>query len=207
MQGRSYGGGPTDGAAAALDPDKGWIRVARSPIKRLTCVAVAAGLAFSAAGAGSASAHTASDDSGPAVTGAVQRQLAAVRAATAKYHDVDVAIAAGYTPTEECVPGMGYHYVNGGQFGKLDPLAPDALLYEAQKNGRLRLVGVEWFKADADQDLTTDEDRPSLFGKGFDGPMLGHGPGMPIHYDLHAYLWKSNPAGVLETWNATITCP
>ena len=158
---------------------------------------VATGLAFSAVGTGPASA-----DSVP-----VQQQLSAVRAATAKYHNVDMAIAAGYTPTEECVPGMGYHYINYGLFGKMDPLAPDALLYEAKKNGQLRLVGVEWLKPDADQDLATDEDRPSLFGKGFDGPMLGHGPGMPIHYDLHAYLWKSNPDGVLATWNPNVTCP
>ena len=46
--------------------------------------------------------------------------------------------------------------------------------------GRLELVGI-----DADQNLTTDGDRPSLFGRAFDVPMLGHSPTMPIHYDLH----------------------
>lgn len=136
-----------------------------------------------------------------------QSQLAEVRQATARYHDVDAAIAAGYAPTEECVPGMGYHYVNFAQFGQMDPAKPDALLYAANKHGQLRLVGAEWFKVDADQDLSTDGDRPTMFGKAFDGPMPGHSPGMPVHYDLHAYLWQGNPDGVLATWNTNVDCP
>lgn len=136
-----------------------------------------------------------------------QQGLAEVRRVTAVYHDVDAAIAAGYVPTGPCEPGMGYHFVNFEQFGQMDPLVPEALLYAPSGNGQLRLVGVEWFKVDADQDLATDDDRPSLFGKEFDGPMPGHAPGMPIHYDLHAYIWEGNPDGVLETWNWNITCP
>ena len=62
-------------------------------------------------------------------------------------------------------------------------------------SGKLRLGAVEYFQADADQDLATDQDRPSLFDLPFDGPMLGHEPGMPIHYDLHVWLYKHNPGG------------
>ncbi|GAB5080049.1 hypothetical protein [Arthrobacter sp. AD-310] len=136
-----------------------------------------------------------------------QSELAAVRQATVQYHNGDAAIAAGYLPVDECVPGMGYHYVNFGQFGKMDPLVPDALTYAANTAGQLRLVAAEWFKVDADQNLATHDDRPSLFGKAFDGPMLGHAPGMPIHYDLHAYLWQGNPDGVLATYNPKVSCP
>ena len=46
-----------------------------------------------------------------------------------------------------------------------------------------------------------------LFGRGFDGPMLGHGPGMPIHYDLHAWIAEANPSGVFAQWNPAIRCP
>ncbi len=49
--------------------------------------------------------------------------------------------------------------------------------------------------------------QPELFGKKFDGPMPGHGPGMPVHYDLHAYIWTTNPAGTLATWNPEVSCP
>lgn len=136
-----------------------------------------------------------------------QPDLADVRQATAKYQDVSVAEAEGYVSEGgECVPEMGIHYINFAQMGRMDPLKPDALLYEPSGEG-LRLVGVEWVAVDSDQDLTTDNDPvPSLFGQRFDGPMPGHGPGMPIHYDLHAYVWQANPNGVLATWNPNVHC-
>jgi hypothetical protein len=37
----------------------------------------------------------------------VQRSLADVRRATARYHDVNRALADGYVSTPTCVPGMG----------------------------------------------------------------------------------------------------
>lgn len=67
-------------------------------------------------------------------------------------------------------------------------------------------AGVEYFKADADQDLATDGDRPSLYGHPFEGPMPGHEPGMPVHFDLHVWLYRSNPLGMLSTWNPNVKC-
>jgi hypothetical protein len=29
---------------------------------------------------------------------------------------------------------------------------------------------------------------------------------MPIHYDLHAWIWQANPAGVFEMWNPKVDC-
>jgi hypothetical protein len=146
----------------------------------------------------------------PGLRGSTNAQLAEVRAATAKYHDVDAAIADGYFQGSPCeaspAGGMGYHYIKPQLFGPgLDPLSPEILLYAPSGNG-LRLVGVEYFSVDADQNLATDGDRPSLFGQPFDGPMLGHNPQMPIHYDLHVWLWQANPAGVFEMWNPKVDC-
>lgn len=145
---------------------------------------------------------------GPAAA-AGQGELAEVRAATAKYHNEKKAIADGYVPTDECVPGMGYHYINFELFGApVDPLKPAALVYAPHGNGQRKLIGVEYFVIDEDQDVTThNETVPSLFGKTFDGPMPGHAPGMPVHYDLHAYIWTTNPNGTLATWNPEVTCP
>ncbi|WP_055526901.1 hypothetical protein [Streptomyces graminilatus] len=70
-----------------------------------------------------------------------------------------------------------------------------------------RLVAAEWIVVDKDQDVKTDDDRPSLFGMPFDGPMPGHVAGMPVHYDLHVWLWKTNPKGMFARWNPTVTCP
>ena len=135
--------------------------------------------------------------------------LAHVRDVTAKYRDVAVAIADGYRPTDACVSspagGMGLHYVNPALLGSLDPDRPSMLLYAADGEHRT-LMGAEWFKADADQNLATDADRPSLFGHAFDGPMPGHQPGMPVHYDLHVWAWHANPAGDFTPWNPSVNC-
>ena len=37
--------------------------------------------------------------------------------------------------------------------------------------------------------------------------MLGHNPKMPIHYDLHVWLYRHNPAGKFAMWNPTVSCP
>jgi len=142
-----------------------------------------------------------------------ERELAKVRRATAKFHDVTAARAAGYAPEGPCVEapgvgGMGVHFVNGAlaQDPAVDLTRPEMLLYAPDRDGDLKLVGVEYFKVDADQDLATDEDRPVLFGLGFDGPMAGHGPGMPSHYDLHVWVWKHNPAGEFAQFNPEVRC-
>ena len=143
----------------------------------------------------------------------VNSELAKVRAATAKYHSLARAQADGYSvENEPCVASpdgtMGIHAVNGPLIGDpaIDPLRPELLLYVPGPNGKLRLVGVEYFKVDADQNLTTDGDRPSAFGVPFDGPMEGHAPGMPIHYDLHVWIWHHNPSGMFPMWNPKLAC-
>jgi hypothetical protein len=52
----------------------------------------------------------------------------------------------------------------------------------------------------------TDNDRPSNLGHAFDGPMPGHEPGIPVHYDLHAWVWRHNPAGGFAAWNSNVHC-
>jgi hypothetical protein len=105
--------------------------------------------------------------------------------------------------------GMGFHYVNPAlvMTPAVEAKRPEILLYAPKPNGRLELIGVEYFKVDADQNLDTDGDRPSLFGRPFDGPMAGHAPGMPIHYDLHVWFWQPNPSGLFAPWNPSVVCP
>jgi hypothetical protein len=137
-----------------------------------------------------------------------------VHDATKHLRDVDDALAAGYVPVGECtelpgVGGMGYHYLNPALASDavVDPAQPEVLVFQRGENGKLRLGAVEYFVADADQDPSTADDRPSLFGRyAFDGPMAGHEPGMPVHYDLHVWLYRHNPAGQLEAWNPRVQC-
>ncbi|MFD9465881.1 hypothetical protein [Streptomyces sp. NPDC060027] len=141
------------------------------------------------------------------------RDLATAYMASVKYLDEKTALADGYVP-HQCSAdpaghgSMGYHYFNESRYGSLDPAKPAALLFEDGKNGKRRLAGVEWIVVDADQNLKTAKDRPSMFGgQKFDGPMPGHYPGMPIHYDLHVWLWKHNPSGLFNRWNPRVKCP
>ena len=148
--------------------------------------------------------------------GPLPPDLQAVRAATARYHSFEQARADGYSirPGEACVASplgtMGVHALNLDLMNDdaLDPARPEILLYLPNEAGDLKLVAVEYWKRDADQSLATAGDRPSLFGRPFDGPMPGHGDwGMPMHYDLHAWVAEENPSGALAQFNPAISCP
>lgn len=141
---------------------------------------------------------------------AVLKDLAAVRNATAKYHDVEKALADGFVPDHVCVAapglgGMGIHYINFERV--MDPSVnltePEVLLYAYSGNG-LKLVGVEYMYAI--ESLESPPPSPVLFGREFDGPMEGHGPGMPPHYDLHVWVWSQNPSGVFAMFNPNVSC-
>jgi hypothetical protein len=148
-------------------------------------------------------------------------ELQKLKTALEKYQDPYVAVRDGYFSTVGCVDypkpgghgqvsyaagGMGVHFINPALIGPTpDPLRPALLLYEPDANGKLRLVGAEWFVPLA----TGVKERPQLFGRPFDGPMEGHEPLLPKdlhHYDLHVWLWKDNPAGLFSPTNPNVTC-
>jgi hypothetical protein len=138
--------------------------------------------------------------------------LAQARRATAQFHDVRNAEAAGYLPVSPCeeehgLGGMGFHYLNPDLVfdgGLLDVTRPEVLLYAPSTNGRLRLVGVEYLVRTEDW---TAGSAPDLFGMPFDGPMAEHAPNTTgDHYDQHAWIWSHNPDGVLATWNPALSC-
>ena len=135
-----------------------------------------------------------------------QRDLTEARRATAPFHSIKQARAAGYEAAEACVKapgvgGMGFHNINPALMDlDLDAAKPELLLYAPKKNGGLKLVGVEYFVPYIGQPA------PELFGQRFDGPMAGHETGMPEHYDLHVWLWKKNPNGMFAQFNPTVSC-
>ena len=147
--------------------------------------------------------------------GSLPAELQDVRAAVARYHSFEQAENDGYSirVAEPCVRSplgtMGVHAANRElmEDPAIDPLRPEVLLYLPDASGNLKLVGVEYFKADADQNVATADDRPSLFRRPFQGPMPGHNPTMPIHYDLHAWVAEENPSGLFAQFNPTLSCP
>ena len=132
--------------------------------------------------------------------------VAQVRQAIAPFRDVDAAVAAGYLPVGGCESspegGMGVHYLNPahGAPGPVDPAKPAILLYAPDDDGRLQLLGAEYWQPAVGQPT------PTLAGEPFDGPMPGHGPGMPVHYDLHVWTEVANPSGVFAPWNPKVVC-
>lgn len=138
--------------------------------------------------------------------------LKAAKAAAAKFHSIEQAERAGYVLASPCVEspagGMGFHYESPALMADdaIDPLQPEVLVYAAKPNGRLELVAIEYWKRDADGSLLTDGDRPSVLGQAFDGPMPGHSPVMPVHYDLHVWLYEANASGMFAPFNPAIDC-
>ena len=127
-----------------------------------TLAALAAMLAL-----GAASASAASGDG-----------LAAARAGTAKFHSNAAAQAAGYGLLVDaagiaCIDnpagGMGIHYVNGALVGddRVDAATPELVVYEPEKNGKLRLVAAEYVVFQDAWDATHTS-APALFGQEFE---------------------------------------
>jgi hypothetical protein len=135
----------------------------------------------------------------------VGAELARLRTATARFHDIAVADSAGYDipltgcMTDATLGGMGFHFGNGGVIdATVNENEPEVLLYEPQANGRLRLVAVEYI---VPYTLAPREGpAPTLFGRDFrqndDFQLWG----------LHAWVWRHNPAGVFADWNPDVDC-
>jgi hypothetical protein len=160
----------------------------------------------------------------------VQSGLAMIRQATSSFHELDSATAAGYTAwspnpaTEACASNaegkMGYHRVNVSLRGSaanpaagdavVDLLRPEMLLYEKMKNGKMRLVGVEYivFKAAWEAAHGVGAAPPEILGQ----PLLASshtfpgGTGNIDHYELHVWVWSPNPLGMFYPWNPNISC-
>lgn len=155
---------------------------------------------------------------------ACQEELTRAKAATASYHNESEALEDGFVSTFECVqaPGlgaMGVHYINPLRMMNttVDASQPETLLYIKENDGTMRLVGLEyyapvlsngipWFGGPNNPPPVIDNPAPVLFGQTFDGPMPGHGPGQPWHYDLHVWAWRNNPRGLFFPFNPKLSC-
>ncbi len=143
--------------------------------------------------------------------------LAAVRAATARYHSVAEAEEHGYTLFKDvagiaCIANpplgaMGVHYVNGALVasGKIDALKPQAIVYEPEEHGNLRIVAVEYVVIQQVWDATHSAP-PQLFGQEFMLMSVPNRYGLPPFYSLHAWIWKDNPSGMFSMWNPRVNC-
>jgi hypothetical protein len=143
--------------------------------------------------------------------GAQARQdvLGTVHSVTARFDSIEQAKKAGYVPFYVCAeqPGvgtMGQHYVNFDLVGNptVDPLKPEALVYEPQANGKFKLVALEWVQVGLQQTTA-----PTVLGHDMlyrSAPnRFGIEPGF---YERHYWLYKDNPLGAFEDWNPNVSC-
>ncbi len=146
----------------------------------------------------------------PAASAQGQSGLSEARQGTAAFHKVSHAEAAGYGSTlntlgcfeKPGVGGMGLHYLNGDLLvdPSVDPATPEALVYEMDADGSLKLVGLEYIVLASDVPDPTNP--PALFGHHFHPH-----PVLPL-YVLHAWIWQPNPMGMFEDWNPRVAmCP
>ena len=145
--------------------------------------------------------------------------LSIARAATARFHDLGVAQSAGYGGPlvdlngNACIDqpgagGMGIHYVNGALVAdpSEDAATPEAVIYEPEPNGQLRLVAVEYVVLQSAWQAAGNSTPPSLFGQTFELVPAGNRYGLPPFYELHAWIWKHNPSGMFNDWNPDVSC-
>src|SRR4051794_41186933 len=139
------------------------------------------------------------------------------RGATAKYQRLATAKKAGYGLLKDAkgiacidnpgVGGMGIHYVKGALVGdgKVSIRRPEALVYDPDATGRLRLVALEYVVFKKDWDAAHSRP-PKLFGHRFMLVGAGNRYGLDPFYELHAWVWKKNPRGTFNDWNSRVTC-
>lgn len=131
--------------------------------------------------------------------------------------DIDTpaeALAAGYVPEPFCVPGMGVHWVlDEALDGELDPDVPEVVLFRPVGPGILQddpeaFLGIEHVVDVEGTAFNATDTGPYLFGIPLDGPMAGHGPGMPWHKELHIYLAEGLESGAdFPSTQPGIECP
>jgi hypothetical protein len=94
--------------------------------------------------------------------------------------------------------GMGFHYGDTNLIDStVEEFAPELLLFEPQKNGKLRLVAVEYIVPFT---AWTEPEPPTLHGLSF------HANDTFQVWALHAWVEQNNPAGIFQDWNPRISC-
>ena len=125
-------------------------------------------------------------------------QLDQVRDATAKYLDVDRAVAAGYVDIGLFVPKMGWHYMKEKLVDeRFDPTRPELLVYADDPcGGKRKLVAVEYAVP-----LSLSVRAPA----GFIGRADEWDANQQFQlWTLHAWLYEFNTDGVFAPFNPRV---
>jgi hypothetical protein len=155
----------------------------------------------------------ASENSPTISASAAASQIARLRQLVAPFHDFDKAVAAGWSaqitpclvaadlPSQPGAGAMGFHYgklafIQDG--GVVNLTQPELLLYEPEKNGKLRFVGVEYIVPFTDHPASAAP--PTLLGQSF-----VQVPEFQV-WGMHIWVGRHNPSGIYAPWNPKVSC-
>ena len=133
----------------------------------------------------------------------IERAVDVLRRATARYQDLNVALADGFVLLHPCEvrPGegaVGAVYVNLARLdARFDLDRPEALIYEESANEPAQLVGAEFAIPYV---LWTKNEPPAFLGQTFQAEdEFGV-------FALHAWIWRANPNGMFAEAHPGIAC-
>jgi hypothetical protein len=127
-----------------------------------------------------------------------------IRAATVSFHDLNEAVAAGYSRDGgSCMAnppagGMGFHHANRSLMdGTIEVRKPQILTYRRTADGEYELTGVEYV---IPKDQWSDSEPPRIMGQD-----LRSSSSLGLWY-LHVWVWTPNPNGLFADWNPNVEC-
>jgi hypothetical protein len=136
----------------------------------------------------------------------------AVREATRRFQDPNVAMSENYFPQFGCVSGssegaMGVHFVNDALVAnpEVDLAKPELLVYEPLPGGRFQLVAADYLVT-SQQWFENNQAPPQLQGQLFHLFEAPNRFGLPEFFTLHVWAWKENPQGTFANWNPNVSC-
>lgn len=133
-----------------------------------------------------------------AASAALNKELAALRAYIAPYHNYEKALADGYVVD---ITGyrsmMGHHYLKPEYLDEhFSLLQPEVLMYAPGPNGKMRLVGVEYAT------LIVDMNNPPPAPEGFTGGEDVWAINTEFNvWTLHVWVGLNNPNGIFAMHN------
>jgi hypothetical protein len=136
------------------------------------------------------------------------RRLDAIRRATRLFASPDAALARGYLQVPGCIQSSDGSGALGTLFvsrsapkNRVDLDHPQELFYDLNPaHGSRPFLGVGYVVDN------TGQRPPSTQLGHMDGPLPGVLPGQPSHFELHAWLFRPSPDGVLSFWNRNVSC-
>ncbi len=129
-----------------------------------------------------------------------QLEIDALKAATAKYENIEVATAEGFFDASGFVPNMGHHYILPPRIDATIELnKPEILLYAPDENGVMEFIAVEYAVP------IEDMNNPGLPPVGFtgDNDVWEINPNLE-QWQLHVWIKKENPDGIFTAHNPAV---